>query len=69
MVRVVQPDGVIFVRDLLRPDSEAELSQLVQTYAGDANAHQQKILIGQATQRAAANNRKTVRAHDFIVMP
>ncbi len=25
-------------------------------------------LIGQATQRAAANNRKTVRAHDFMVM-
>ena len=25
-------------------------------------------LIGQATARAAANGRKTVRAHDFIVM-
>ncbi len=25
-------------------------------------------LIGQATQRAAANGRKTVRAHDFMVM-
>lgn len=25
-------------------------------------------LIDQATQRAAANGRKTVRAHDFIVM-
>lgn len=25
-------------------------------------------LIGQATQRAAANGRKTVRAHDFMLM-
>ena len=25
-------------------------------------------LIGQATQRASANGRKTVRSHDFIVM-
>lgn len=25
-------------------------------------------LIGQATARAAANGRKTVRAHDFIIM-
>ncbi|MBI4424913.1 MAG: hypothetical protein HY554_14370 [Elusimicrobia bacterium] len=25
-------------------------------------------LIGQATERAKANGRKTVRAHDFIVM-
>lgn len=26
-------------------------------------------LIGQATQRAQANGRKTVRAHDFMSMP
>jgi histone H3/H4 len=26
-------------------------------------------LIGQATARAAANGRKTVRAHDFMIMP
>jgi len=26
-------------------------------------------LIGQATERAGCNGRKTVRAHDFIVMP
>jgi ubiquinone/menaquinone biosynthesis C-methylase UbiE len=43
MVRVVQPGGLLFVRDLLRPVDAAVLRQLVQTYAGDANAHQQKM--------------------------
>jgi ubiquinone/menaquinone biosynthesis C-methylase UbiE len=35
--------GVIFFRDLLRPDSAEALHLLVQAYAGDANAHQQKM--------------------------
>ncbi len=43
MVRVGQRDGVIFVRDLFRPDDEATLTHLVQTYAGDANAHQRML--------------------------
>lgn len=43
MVRVVQPDGVLFVRDLLRPATEDELRRLVAAYAGDANAHQQQM--------------------------
>ncbi len=43
MVRVTAPGGVLFVRDLLRPATEAELRQLVTTYAGDANAHQQQM--------------------------
>ena len=43
MVRVGQRSGVIFVRDLFRPDDEATLSHLVQTYAGDANAHQRML--------------------------
>ena len=43
MVRVGQRNGVIFVRDLFRPDDEATLSHLVQTYAGDANAHQRML--------------------------
>jgi ubiquinone/menaquinone biosynthesis C-methylase UbiE len=43
MVRVVSPDGILFVRDLLRPESSAELERLVSLYAGDANAHQQQM--------------------------
>jgi ubiquinone/menaquinone biosynthesis C-methylase UbiE len=44
MVRVVSPKrGLLFVRDLLRPASEAQLQALVQTHAGDADAHQQKM--------------------------
>jgi len=44
MVRVLRPGGVLFVRDLLRPDDEATLQRLVETYAGDANAHQRQML-------------------------
>jgi ubiquinone/menaquinone biosynthesis C-methylase UbiE len=43
MVRVVRPGGVLFVRDLLRPDDEPALRGLVDMYATDANAHQRKM--------------------------
>ena len=43
MVRVCRPGGALFVRDLLRPDSEADLDHLVKTYAGDANDHQRTL--------------------------
>jgi ubiquinone/menaquinone biosynthesis C-methylase UbiE len=43
MVRVLRPGGCLFIRDLLRPDDERMLQQIVRTYAGDANAHQQKM--------------------------
>jgi ubiquinone/menaquinone biosynthesis C-methylase UbiE len=43
MSRVVKPGGLLFVRDLLRPDDQKTLEDLVQTYAGDENAHQQKM--------------------------
>jgi ubiquinone/menaquinone biosynthesis C-methylase UbiE len=43
MVRVTRPGGVLFVRDLLRPSDQGTLARIVQTYAGDANAHQQKM--------------------------
>lgn len=32
MVRVLRPGGLLFVRDLLRPDSEARIDELVETY-------------------------------------
>jgi len=43
MVRVVSPDGLLFVRDLLRPADSQELERLVTLYAGDANAHQRQM--------------------------
>lgn len=43
MLRVVTPGGLLFVRDLLRPHDLPTLKYLVQTYAGDANAHQQQM--------------------------
>jgi ubiquinone/menaquinone biosynthesis C-methylase UbiE len=43
MCRVVAAGGALFVRDLLRPQDDAAVEQLVRTYAGDANAHQQKM--------------------------
>jgi ubiquinone/menaquinone biosynthesis C-methylase UbiE len=42
-VRVTRPGGLLFFRDLLRPETEAERQRLVQTYAGTANEHQQKM--------------------------
>ena len=43
MFRVVKPGGLLFVRDLLRPDDRETLEELVQTYAGDENAHQRQM--------------------------
>lgn len=43
MARVVKPGGVLFVRDLLRPVDAGALEHFVKTYAGEANAHQQKM--------------------------
>jgi len=43
MVRVVKPGGLIFVRDLLRPDSQNELEYLVDLCAGQANPHQRQL--------------------------
>lgn len=51
MVRVVKPRGLLFVRDLLRPRDDAEVSRLVATYARDANRHQRQMF--EASLRAA----------------
>ena len=40
MVRVLSPGGWLFVRDLLRPDSLADLRRIVETYASCADDHQ-----------------------------
>ncbi len=43
MVRVTASGGVLFIRDLLRPSDAGTLDRLVDTYAGQANAHQRKM--------------------------
>jgi ubiquinone/menaquinone biosynthesis C-methylase UbiE len=43
MVRVVAPGGLLFARDLLRPECATELDRLVALYAADANAHQRQM--------------------------
>lgn len=43
IVRITQSNAIIFVRDLLRPDTTTELNHIVETYAGDANDHQRKM--------------------------
>ncbi len=42
-IRVTRPGGLLFFRDLLRPESGEEVAQLVSTYAGDENEHQRKM--------------------------
>ena len=42
-VRVTKPGGMLFFRDLLRPEDMATLQQLVDIYAARANEHQRKM--------------------------
>lgn len=42
-VRVTANGGMLFFRDLMRPDSLSQLKQLVDLYAGDATDRQQKL--------------------------
>jgi ubiquinone/menaquinone biosynthesis C-methylase UbiE len=51
MVRVLAADGLVFVRDLLRPADDAAVRRLVDLYAGDANDHQRQMF--EASLRAA----------------
>lgn len=42
-MRVTRPGGLLFFRDLLRPESGEEVAHLVSTYAGDENEHQRQM--------------------------
>ncbi len=50
-VRVVRPGGLMFIRDLLRPETDAEVRRLVALYAADCNEHQRAMF--DASLRAA----------------
>jgi len=43
MVRVTKKDGLLFIRDLLRPFSMAELQNIVSLHAGDATLKQKQL--------------------------
>jgi ubiquinone/menaquinone biosynthesis C-methylase UbiE len=43
MVRVLAPGGWLFVRDLLRPEDDAELDRLVDLHAAGATMHQRQM--------------------------
>lgn len=42
-VRVCKTGGLFFFRDLLRPETDEQVSQLVKTYTGDENENQQRL--------------------------
>lgn len=42
-VRVTNEGGVLFVRDLMRPDTDEQVNQLVQLYTGEENEHSQQM--------------------------
>jgi ubiquinone/menaquinone biosynthesis C-methylase UbiE len=43
-LRVLRPSGVLFVRDLFRPDSKQEVERLVALHAGTENKRSQQLL-------------------------
>jgi ubiquinone/menaquinone biosynthesis C-methylase UbiE len=43
MQRVLKPGGLLFVRDLLRPNSSDQVESLVQTYASNDNDEQRQL--------------------------
>lgn len=52
-VRVTKPGGLLFFRDLMRPETSDQVSELVKLYAGQENEHQRKMF--DDSLRAALN--------------
>jgi ubiquinone/menaquinone biosynthesis C-methylase UbiE len=42
-IRVTEPGGLLFHRDLVRPNDEDQLQHIVETYAGDATPYQRRL--------------------------
>lgn len=43
LVRILRPGGLLFLRDLFRPETGAEVERLVALYAGESNRTQQQL--------------------------
>ena len=43
LLRVTAPGGLIYIRDLMRPESDQSVAEIVQAYAGAENEHSQKL--------------------------
>ena len=59
-VRVTMPGGLLFFRDLLRPESTSQLNELVETYAGNADDLARKMF---ADSLHAALSLEEIRGH------
>ena len=44
MVRMLAPGGLLFVRDLMRPETDAEVESLVETHAHESTPRQKQLL-------------------------
>ena len=42
-IRILKPDGLLFVRDLMRPETNQQVEHFVQSYTGNENADQQQL--------------------------
>lgn len=42
-IRILKPGGLLFVRDLMRPETNEQVEHFVQTYTGNDNSHQQQL--------------------------
>jgi len=66
-VRVLKPGGLLFFRDLLRPENERQLELLVQTYAGGENEHAREMFSD--SLRAALNLGEVRQLAEQIGLP
>ena len=65
-IRVTKPDGVVFLRDLMRPSSINEVDKLVQQYAGAENEHAQEMFYNSLRAALSIDEmRDLVRSHGF----
>lgn len=67
-IRLTAPDGLLFHRDLARPNDEAQLKQLVDTYASDATPYQRR-LFGESLRAALTIDEMRALVADFGFAP